>query len=383
MREVTINTQEIYFDEAGFTGDNLLDPAQPVFVFAGIAIDEDRATYIHDKAIADFGIQGKELKGSMLVKHRRGREAVSWILAEAGEHTHIMTANKEYALAGKFLEHILEPVLATHNSLFYALNFHKFIATLLHVSARSGDPHVRKSMKNFAAMMRSANPEQLMTVLDPLSNFDQSTPMGKLLTIAICHQNRIKDEVRTGRSSSWPLELSMTALHWLLASWSDQFEVLEVYCDQSKPLLDARGFFEAMIGREDKNYVRFGSQPILSITYNLKRQIQLVDSKDSHGIQIADVVASSIAHAYKNADDGVSKEWISLLKDAPANPIIPETTHLDLDSEEAYTNSMVLCELADRSVKGHDLFDDMASFVLNAKSLHPHYLSGVMPPDFD
>ena len=294
-----------------------------------------------------------------------------------------MTANKEYALAGKFFEYIFEPVLAQRNSLFYAINFHKFVATLLYVFARAGDPHVSKSLENFTAMMRSMDPKQLMTVLDPLSNFDQSTPIGKLLTIAICHQNRIKDEIRGGQPSGWSLELSMTALHWLLASWSDQFEVLEVYCDQSKPLLDARGFFEAMIGREDKNYLRFGSQPILSITYNLKSQIQLVDSKGSHGIQIADVVASSIAHAYRNPDDRVSKEWIALMADAYANQIIPETIDVDLDSEEAYTNSLVLSELADRSVKGHNLFDDMASFVLNAKSLHPHYLNGVMPSDSD
>lgn len=52
-------TQRIYFDEAGFTGDNLLDPDQPYFVYAGVAIDENYAEDIHSEALSMLPIESQ------------------------------------------------------------------------------------------------------------------------------------------------------------------------------------------------------------------------------------------------------------------------------------------------------------------------------------
>ena len=354
-----------------------------MFVYAGIAIDEERASQLHAEAVTSFRIPGRELKGANLLKYNRGRKAVSWILAESSKYSHVMVANKKYALACKFFEYIFEPVLAEHNSLFYAIDFHKFVATLLHMCATAGDPHVNKSLKNFVEMMKNMDPDQLEVVLSPLGYFDQSNPIGMVFAFALCHQKRIKDEIRTVRESDslagWSLELSMTALHWLLASWGEEFDVLDVYCDKSKPIQEASEFFDVFIGRDDKSYVRFGSQPSPPIIYNLSGPISLLDSRESHAVQIADVVSSSLAYAYKNPEDEISKEWIGLMKDVPNNQIIPELTDMDLTLDRAFVNSMVLVELVERSVKGHDLFDNMNDFVLAARSLYPHYLGGVTP----
>ena len=71
----------------------------------------------------------------------------------------------------------------------------------------------------------------------------------------------------------------MTALHWLLASCGEEFEVLEVYCDESKPIQEGHDFFDVFIGRKDKLYLRFGDKPSPSFIYNLAGPINLVDSK--------------------------------------------------------------------------------------------------------
>jgi hypothetical protein len=39
-------TRTLFFDESGFTGYNLLDPAQPIFAIASADIDEKRADEI-------------------------------------------------------------------------------------------------------------------------------------------------------------------------------------------------------------------------------------------------------------------------------------------------------------------------------------------------
>ena len=289
-----------------------------------------------------------------------------------------MVANKEYALAGKFFEYFFEPVLAHHSSLFYNIDFHKFVATLLHVSSRGGDPHANGILRDFAEMMRNLDAKQLESVLSYLDNLEQSDPMGKILAFACCHRKRIEEEIRSvsesGPVANWSLELSMTALNWLLASWGEEFEVLEVYCDESKPIQEAQEFFKVFIGREDKAYIRLGSEPTPSIIYNLSGPINLVDSKDSHGIQIADVLSSSLAYALKNPDEENAKKWLSLLEDVPANQLKPDLNQVDLTQEGAFINTMVLGELVDRSVRGQNLFESMPDIILSARSIFLQYV---------
>ena len=374
--------QPLYFDEAGFTGNNLLDPEQPAFVYAGVAMDKEHAAQLHSDTLSRFRINAQELKGANLLKKRKGRRAISWLLAETSRYSYVMVANKEYALAGKFFEHIFEPALSERNSLFYAIGFHRFIATLLYMCNRAADPDVGSTLRNFADMMRSMNPDQLDAVLAPLDQFDQSDPIGMVLAFALCHQSSIKHEIKVMRDSgslaNWSLELSMTALHWLLASCGEEFEVLEVYCDESKPIQEGLDFFDVFIGREDKLYLRFGDKPNPSFIYNLASPINLVDSKTSPGVQIADVLASSLSYAKRNPDEAIAEEWIDILKDVPANQIIPEMDDVDLTKEHVFINSMVLRELVDRSVRGQNLFEGMDDFVLSVQTLFPRYVDEVL-----
>ena len=55
--------QTIYLDEAGFTGNNMLDPAQPFFVYSGLALTKEQAAALHSEAVARFYLRGDELKG--------------------------------------------------------------------------------------------------------------------------------------------------------------------------------------------------------------------------------------------------------------------------------------------------------------------------------
>ena len=370
------DTQTFYFDEAGFTGNDLLNTKQPVFVYAGVAMSEDLASQIHSEAISRFRISARELKGARLIRSKRGREAISWVLSQSAEHSRIMLANKEYALAGKFFEYIFEPALASHNTFFYEIDFHKFIATFLHISARAGDSDAIEILEGFSALMRSKDPEQLETVLAVLDRLDQSNPLAKIVTFALCHRMSIGDELasvaRSGQVATCTLELSMTALHWLLASWGEQFKVLDVYCDNSKPIEAGKNFFSAFIGREDKTYIRLGSRPTPSVIYNLAGPINLVDSRESPGIQIADVLSSSLTYALNHPHAAVSKTWLELIKDVPANQIIPEAKHIDPEQQGAFVNSLVLVELVDRSIRGLNLFEDMYKFVLGARYIYSH-----------
>ncbi len=368
--------QTIYFDESGYTGNNLLSPDQPAFVYASVAIDPSDAFRLHSEMVSRFQIKGKELKGRKLVKYENGRTAISWLLSKCRDIACIVVANKKYALAGKFFEYIFEPVLKENNSLFYAVGFHKFIANLMYVFFESKNEYTEDILDEFESLMRTQNLdvlERLLTPTDMAIKF--SDPLGQILTFAICHKDKIKEEIDSlsgiNGISRWVLELTTTSLFWTLSLWSEHFDVMEVYCDKSEPLESQQELFNTMIGRKDRIYMKLGSEPEHALTYNLKDPIKFIDSQQSPGVQIADVLSSSIAFALKNPNDKLSKKWLKLAQNM-FSPfcIIPDSKALDLRDRDPFINALILNELVERTLKGKSLFIDMPEFILSARRLY-------------
>ena len=94
----------IYCDEAGYSGNNLFDKHQPHFVYSSVAVDPDEAEEVVKQTIRDFGLQLDELKGSKLVKTKRGKDAVTHILEKYASKSRVFVSEKRYALAAKFFE---------------------------------------------------------------------------------------------------------------------------------------------------------------------------------------------------------------------------------------------------------------------------------------
>lgn len=365
-------TQLIFLDEAGFTGNNMLDPAQPMFVFAGVAMTEGQAAALHSEAFARFKLHGNELKGSNLVKGGQGREVISWLLERSAGHFLVVVSDKRYALAGKFFEYIYEPLLKNLSVMLYAIEFHKFVATVLHCHFAAGDPDVEGLLKDFERLMRNLDPQEVDPVVSHAGNVDLTSPLGYLLVIALCQRDRIKKEIGLLRDMrdgpTWQLDLSLTSMHCLLAAWGERFDALEVYCDKSKPiqsdLLSEDSLFKQMIGRHDKLYLPVGEPDRPSVIYNLAAPVQLKDSQDSPGIQIADVIASSLAYALNNPDDELSAKWLGLAKGMIAKTVTPDFKYIDLGLEGPVVNSVVLRELHRRSILGEDLLKGLGKFIL-------------------
>ena len=212
--------QTVYLDEAGFTGNNLLDPAQPVFVYAAVAMAKDQAAAILSEMSTRFRLRAHELKGSNLVKRSQGREAISWLLERSGEHTLVAAYDKRYALAGRFYEYIFEPLLANLSTLLYTIEFQKFVATVLHCHFAARDPDARRLLMDFETLMRTLDPQQVDAVVEYAGVVDMTSPLGYLLVIALCQREKIKKEVEMLRDMEdrprWALDLSVPAVNYLL-----------------------------------------------------------------------------------------------------------------------------------------------------------------------
>ena len=102
----------IAMDEAGNTGENLLDRDQPVFALAAVHMPEERAQELVDAALSRT--QMSELKFSRLRTSNPGRRNILTLLQDAGftrESAATAAAHKPWMLAAKLVDELVEPAM--------------------------------------------------------------------------------------------------------------------------------------------------------------------------------------------------------------------------------------------------------------------------------
>ena len=88
-------TLDIFCDESGFTGQNLLNPEQRYFAYGSVAIAPSEASALVAKTVRDFKLQGAELKGKNLLRHSTGRKAAVALLRELGDRSQVVIVHRE------------------------------------------------------------------------------------------------------------------------------------------------------------------------------------------------------------------------------------------------------------------------------------------------
>ena len=276
-------THTVYCDEAGFTGNNLLDHQQPFFAYSAVALEAAEAAEIVEHIVRDRGVQGGELKAANLLKSPRGQQTMLKVL-DAIEGRYAVTFHeKKYALACKFFKYIFEPALQRNNKFFYDLEFHKFVANVLYLHFRVGEATAEEIMSDFQALMRRRDDKGLRRLFGSAAGVPG---LAEMCDFALGYRDAINEELDSLAGNDavgkWVLDLTSASLMTLLEHWGGRLEQLDVYCDKSKPLQAGPGILEAMIGREERLYINFAGRE-LPMTFNLLRLPELVELQDAPG----------------------------------------------------------------------------------------------------
>ncbi|NJM06791.1 DUF3800 domain-containing protein [Candidatus Gracilibacteria bacterium] len=357
----------------------LFSAEQPYFVYSSVATNNTDASIAVRDVIATYKLQMPELKGGKLTKSNRGKDAARFILNKFAKDTSTIFADKSYAVACKFFEYVFEPVLSSHSTWFYNINFHRFISNSLYVHYLAKDQMARQLLIDFEDSMRRKDFSKIEQIYHLTSSNNKASPfMRDITTFCVCHKDRIRDELDTLWSidhlGGWSLELSMTSLHSLLGGWSGRFDSMEVACDDSKPLSTQINMLDSMIGRDDRITIEMAGRKQV-VVYNLTAPVRLVSSKDNPAIQIADVFASSIAYALKHQEEDFSKDVLRICEESiDENSVYPGAEHADLFSESGYINGNLLQLLIRRTLRGEDLFEGIPAFINQAKRAYPNWV---------
>ncbi|HFD0317697.1 DUF3800 domain-containing protein [Serratia marcescens] len=346
--------KNVYFDESGFTGNNLLSKDQPYFSYAAVVTDDIESKEFVEYIMQKYSINADELKGSTLVNSRRLQPAVDELLNHFKGRMRVIVNQKKYALSGKFFEYIFEPVLALKSSMFYSLNFHLFISNIMYFSLTAKDEFSELLHSRFEDFSRGKI--HVDEFIEPIGESKHSDIMAEIHDFAKYNISIIEEEYAglegTG-IDKWLLDLTSTSLHNLLCDISSKFGSVRAICDSSKPLITHQDTFNKMIGKEKIVYETFNKKKI-PITFNLAEPIVLSDSKVTHGIQIADVIAAASVYVLNNKKNKEKyyRKWLKLFEDEIYYwqcCVVPTPENLDPQNSNSQLNRYILQEITERS----------------------------------
>jgi len=347
--------REIYFDEAGFTGNNLTDNDQPFFAFAAVQItDFDAQQYLHSIRTR-FGIHAAELKGGRLCRRASGHPVVARILKDHSASVKVVLCNKAFSLAAKLFEYLVEPIISPVNTAFYDRDFHKFVANGLYLQGQARDGGAEAFLKSFQEVMVRQFADGDFMSRDQIFVADGQDFSRQIYALVSCHPEKVREELESLRDTPigrWSLDLSATAIWGLLRAFGTDMKPIRAFVDASKPLDDQKHCLESLIGRQEQATIHiFGAtRPVL---FSLAEPVNVVDSAVTPGIQIADIFASATVYAIKNPTSEVGRAWTEISESILCEEsILPDEMHFDLSQPRAKANAVVLHGLIERSIRG-------------------------------
>src|SRR5690606_35042314 len=209
-----------------------------------------------------------------------------------------------------------------------------FIANILYMEFMARGVGAEDIFKEFEVLMREMDERRLENLFTSSVHRQNSPILLRIREFSQCRRSDISTELESLRGSSagkWILDLTQSALACLLAHWGVACGEITAVWDESKPLLDSLGFFDAMIGRKGETVFvdsPTGRQPL---TFSLPGPIIFANSQLEPGIQIADTLAAAAVFAISNPGDKFAEKWREMLPEiACYGSVVPDYDHLDL-----------------------------------------------------
>ena len=294
----------LYIDECGFTGSDLLSDDQPFFVVGSLLLSDEETT--EWAGILKPATQAPELKFSTLVRRARGRAAmvefVQRLDANQGRlRCHFI--HKRYALLGKVLDLLVEPMYDASGQDFYRDGYNlAYLNALFAVAVSTAPQETVDLLRAFLQLCRQpahVNIARFWLSVRRLSNI--SEPLRELCeeilqaVEAFGFLRQILD--RSG------LALMTPSVIRLARQWNEEVDgQLSIVADSSNELFRSRDMLEAFSDQSMPEVMQSASNQVVGLPLRIA-DLQLVDSESSSGVQLADITAGLVNHVQNTLDD--------------------------------------------------------------------------------
>lgn len=297
-------------DEAGNTGENLLDREQPIFALAAVHIDADTAKAVIDAS--RLRTQMVDLKFSRLQRSNPGRKNILALLSNLGldpSTATVSVTDKPWMLAAKLTDELIEPRMLQRGTQmgWYTSGAAKATADALHVLGPKLPGGLYGELAStFVAMVRDYTPERASLCLSALNRCRLACTdpiLMEILNDMLDTADELDDEFAERDDA---LDPALPALFWQAGHWSNELgTAFEIRHDDSNAVRGWIEYFTA-IRENAQNAVASGREPVTQLsagplTIDVPTNLEAITFGASEGdarLLVADMIAGAAARLY-------------------------------------------------------------------------------------
>ncbi len=287
----------IYLDECGYTGEDLLNKSQPVFVICTHSLTEQECAEIKARHFA--GVRARELKHSELSKRPAQQEMVLSALEELvtrSEQIKVGISHKRYALVLKIVDLVVETSMFAAGFDIYKNGGDLAMANAMYHCMGVDAEYLDGILLRFQNTMRQRSAQQckeFMRFIGKPHPFDPVNHFRQYIDDALRHVGFAA--VFKGLPKN-ALDLSLSTAFHLVGLWRAALgdTPIRIVHDRSSNMAKQKTFWDLLVHHEARRaVVGFDTR---TKTFPLAVQETVFErSHDSVALQIADVIAGSAA----------------------------------------------------------------------------------------
>ena len=316
-----METMTIFSDESGYTGPNLTNRDQPYFVLATVSFEEHEAKAIRDSLFSS--VRAQELKHSSLARTRRRHPMVLEYLKYLQSRPHrfkMFVIDKDYATVVKIVDYLVESAAHKMGVDIYSNGDAFKFANEFYYLLRSSETSAYRIalLTRFEEMMRYGSRIRYDEFFDfiekPVASPELDTALEE---VRATRRILVAEEVlRIGPEA---LDVSFTTALSLMAEWRKETDRdFNLVHDMSSPMVKETRLWEALT---DKSLgpVTIGYGPKTMRFPIGVAKTSFESSKSWVGLQLADVLAGSVARSLKARKNGETDPYVNLISETALN----------------------------------------------------------------
>lgn len=319
----------IFSDESGYTGPNLTNVDQPYFVLATVSFEENEAKAIRDSLFSS--VRTQELKHSSLARNVKRHPIVLEYLKYLQSCPHrfkLCVVDKEFATVAKIVDYLVESAAYKMGFDIYSNGYaYKFAILLYRLLVAFETSAYRGALLNrFEGMLRHGSKLQFNEFFDYIEKPVASRELNRALDVVRSTRHvLVADEVL--RVGSAALDLSFSSALTLMAKWRKETEEdFNLIHDMSSPMVEETKLWEALTDKSmEPTTIGYGPKTMQFPVGVAKTSFE--DSRAWAGLQLADVLAGSVARSLTAQKLGKTDPYVSLVAatalNLPASVAVP------------------------------------------------------------
>jgi len=318
-----MDARNVYLDEAGYTGTDLISKDQAIFALAGVSLPEDVAANLAARHFPDN--KGRELRHQALYFRRKGRDQLLAFFEELGKipnSASVVVMHKEASLVGLLIDTWMVPFAKEQGGNLYerGANIAMMNVTYITLGGLLGREGRREFLRQLQVMMRDRTVFAYETFLDSL--YDVAKRAAATMPEMEEHFAGFWGLLQEfGIKYVWklPKDLLDPADYAFLTTASHWHRIVKdpivLVHDDSTAMSRKKEFWESVLAEDAPSAIT--GMDRRTVEYPLNATLRFKDSKSTLQLQLADLVAGAAAVGWGLAagSDVKHPDYAEALKD--------------------------------------------------------------------